>query len=121
MSAIVILLAIFSMWWRLSIQVSNQSNEYIKQYGDLLRQFSNLSNNMSAMATKEEIKGLDNRIIQLGKDIKGVDDRITRLESQMNQQFLEIRTNLTNLAQGYIDHLRYYHGVQIPTGPQENS
>lgn len=65
------------MWWKIT-----------SQYADLVSKIAN-------MATKEEIKAMD--------------DRITRLEDHMNAQFAEIRSDIKELNRAYISHLEKYH------------
>ena len=90
---ILIVLAIFGGYWRTS-----------KQYADL----------MAVMATKEDIKDMATK-----DDIKILDDQIGRFETHVNQQFAEIRGEISNLKrdvntlqQSYVNHLITEHNVR---------
>ena len=92
---ILIVLAIFGGYWRTS-----------KQYADL----------MAVMATKDDIKEMATKT-----DIKTLDDRINRFETHVNQQFAEIRgeisglkRDVSTLQQSYINHLITEHNVRPP-------
>ena len=90
---ILIVLAIFGGYWRTS-----------KQYADL----------MAVMATKDDIKEMATKT-----DIKTLDDRINRFEMHVNQQFAEIKGEISDLKrdvntlqQSYVNHLITEHNIK---------
>lgn len=101
---VLIVLAIVAGYWRTNLQVATIT--------------VNMATRDDIMAIREDIRDMKNDIKDMRNDIKALDDRMTRFETHVNQQFAEIRGEISGLKrdvhtlqQSYINHLISEHNV----------